>query len=275
MALGLVASAWSTPARAVDASAPAILQIFEDRWDTIEDRMADIHAVGYGRLWLPPPARADSGGLSVGYDVFDRFDLGKPRSETLYGTETGLKTLVRSAHSAGVLVNTDFIPNHNGFSDSSTVDNRGTATTADDVTFVHAGGYPGFVVTLPGDVDGDFHGAFEGGEQNFRLSGLIDIAQEFVDSVRFPQPLDVVSRLHFVHKTVTFGLAPGPNLLQRLEPVLLWRNLFRLLSQDDRNPTRREVRLPIQFQRPIGLEYTFHDYFAKTHELSPWPLGRS
>jgi glycosidase len=167
-----------SPVRAVDVSAPAILQIFEARWETIEDRMADIHAVGYGRLWLPPPARADSGGLSVGYDVFDRFDLGKPRSETLYGTETGLKTLVRSAHSAGVLVNTDFIPNHNGFSDSSTVDTRGTATTADDVTFVQAGGYPGFVVTLPGDIDGDFHGAFEGGEQNFRLSGLIDIAQE-------------------------------------------------------------------------------------------------
>lgn len=164
--------------RGEDSSAPAILQIFEARWDTIEDRMADVHNVGYGRLWLPPPARADSGGVSVGYDVYDRFDLGKPRNETLYGTELGLKTLVRSAHAAGVLVNTDFIPNHNGFSDSSTVDTRGTATTADDVTFVQAGDYPGFVVTLPGDVDGDFHGAFEGGEQNFRLSGLIDIAQE-------------------------------------------------------------------------------------------------
>jgi glycosidase len=178
MAMAMAFAALASPARAADASAPAILQIFEARWDTIEDRMADVHAVGYGRLWLPPPARADSGGLSVGYDVFDRFDLGKPRSETLYGTETGLKTLVRAAHTAGLLVNTDFIPNHNGFSDSSTVDTRGTATPADDVTFVQAGGYPGFVVTLPGDVDGDFHGAFEGGEQHFRLSGLIDIAQE-------------------------------------------------------------------------------------------------
>jgi hypothetical protein len=165
-------------ARAEDASAPAILEIFEARWTTIEDRMADIHELGYGRLWLPPPARADSGNHSVGYDVYDRFDLGQPRRETLYGTETGLKTLVRAAHSAGVLVNTDFIPNHNGFSDSSTVDTRGTATTADDVSFVQAGDYPGFVVTLPGDVDGDFHGAFESGEEYSRLSGLIDVAQE-------------------------------------------------------------------------------------------------
>lgn len=164
---------------AADVSSPAMLQVFEARWDTIEDRMADIHATGYGRLWLPPPARADSGGLSVGYDVFDRFDLGKPRNETLYGTETGLKTLIGQAHRAGVRVNTDFIPNHNGFSDASTFDNQGTPSDpTDDVTFLGSGGYPGFVVRLPNDIDGDFHGAFEGGEQNFRLSGLIDIAQE-------------------------------------------------------------------------------------------------
>ena len=81
-------------AAAEDASAPAILQMFEASWDTIEDRMADIFEVGYGRMWLPPPQRADSG-FSVGYDVFDRFDLGKPRSETLYGTETGFKTMRR------------------------------------------------------------------------------------------------------------------------------------------------------------------------------------
>jgi alpha-amylase len=165
-------------ARAEDSSSPAMLQLFEARWSTIEDRMADIFQVGYGRMWLPPPTRADSGNTSVGYDVYDRFDLGKPRNETLYGTETSLKTLVSVAHSANVLVNTDFIANHDGFSDSSTVDNRGTSDPLDDVTFVQAGGYPGFVVTMPGDVDGDFHGAFEGGQENSRLAGLIDIAQE-------------------------------------------------------------------------------------------------
>ena len=42
-------------------------------------------------MWLPPPQRAEGGALSVGYDVFDRFDLGGPRNETLYGTETSLE----------------------------------------------------------------------------------------------------------------------------------------------------------------------------------------
>jgi len=164
--------------RAQDSSAPAILQLFETRWDTIENRMPDIFAAGYGQMWIPPTSRADTGGFSAGYDVFDRFDLGKPRNETLYGTETSLKTMIRSARSAGVSVYADLILNHNGFSDLNTFDNQGTPLDpSDDVTFAESGGYPGFVITLPNDVDGDFNGAFEGGDLNGRLSGLIDIAQ--------------------------------------------------------------------------------------------------
>jgi alpha-amylase len=182
LVLALTASALimcaAPSAKAEDVSAPPILQIFEAKWDTIENRMVDIFDVGYGRLWLPPPTRADSGDGSVGYDVYDRFDLGRPRKETLYGTEEGLKTLVRSAHASNVDVYTDHILNHAGFSDLGTVDTKGTPSTADDVTFAQAGGYPGLAITLPGDIDGDFHGAFEGGDLSGRLAGLVDIAQE-------------------------------------------------------------------------------------------------
>lgn len=180
------ASLGTLNAAAVDSSTPAFLQIFDAKWDVVEDRMADIFVAGYDRLWLPPPARADSGGQSVGYDVFDRFDLGGPRNETLYGTEAGLKSLIGQANRAGIKVNTDFIANHNGFSDSSTFDNFGTpGDPSDDVTFLEAGGYPGFLLTLDaaddpngvGAVDGDFHSAFAGGEEQFRLAGLIDIDQ--------------------------------------------------------------------------------------------------
>jgi alpha-amylase len=156
----------SLAARGEDASAPAILQMYEARWDTIEDRMADIHNVGYGQMWLPPPQRADTGGLSVGYDLFDRFDLGAPRNETLYGTEAGLKTAIAAARHAGVSVYTDFIPNHNGFGDSN------------DAPFVALGGYPGFALQLPGDPYGDFHNPSDGGDLQGQLAGLVDIAQE-------------------------------------------------------------------------------------------------
>ncbi|MAT70002.1 MAG: hypothetical protein CMJ58_10820 [Planctomycetaceae bacterium] len=162
---------WACPrlARAEDASAPAILQIFEARWSVIEDRMADIHDAGYGRLWVPPPTRAGSG-FSVGYDTFDRFDLGGPRNETHYGTSTSFKTMIQSAHAASVLVNPDWIWNHNG------VGNR------TDANFVDLGGYPGFALTLPGDIDGDYHNPFIDALSDDQilgqLAGLNDIAQE-------------------------------------------------------------------------------------------------
>lgn len=150
----------------VDISPPPVLQWFESSYRTIEDRSADLFLAGYGFVWLPPPFRADQGDLSVGYDVYDRFDLGRPERPTLYGTEDGLKGLAQTLHRAGLSVQTDFIINHGGFSSLSTPG------------FVAAGGYPGLAITLPNDIDGDFHSAFAGGVENERLAGLIDIAHE-------------------------------------------------------------------------------------------------
>ena len=72
-------------------SAPPILQWFDSSFETIEERLPDLFQSGYGAVWLPPPGRADSGNQSVGYDVYDRFDLGSADNETLYGTQTGLQ----------------------------------------------------------------------------------------------------------------------------------------------------------------------------------------
>lgn len=143
-----------------------LLQYYESSWETIEKKMPDVFVAGYSGFWFPPPAKADTGGFSVGYDVFDRFNLGKPDDRTLYGTEAGIKQMVRTAHAAGMRVYFDFVPNHNGFRDSSTPG------------FAAGGDYPGFVTTLPEDVDGDFHSAFGSGDLEERLAGLIDIAQE-------------------------------------------------------------------------------------------------
>jgi hypothetical protein len=150
-------------ARADDISAPVILQYFESRYATIENRMPDIFNVGYGNIYTPPPGRADQGSFSVGYDQYDRFDLGKPGNPTLYGTETGLRKLVDTTHKAFASYTIDLVLNHNGFSDLGT---NG---------FYDAGGYPGFNITLPSAIDGDFHGKFESGDLNGRLAGLIDI----------------------------------------------------------------------------------------------------
>jgi len=146
-----------------DVSAAPFLQWFESSYETIERRTADLFVVGYGAVWLPPPGRADLGNFSVGYDVYDRFDLGRPRRPTLYGTETGLKTVGDAFHRAGLDLHIDAIINHNGFSDLGTPG------------FVEAGGYPGLAITLPHDIDGDFNSAFDWGDIRGRLAGLVDI----------------------------------------------------------------------------------------------------
>lgn len=148
-----------------DTSAPAILQMFESTYENTLNRSVDIFYAGYGGLWIPPTGRADSGDQSVGYDVFDRYDLGSPTRHTLYGTETGLRTLTGRAEDVGFSVYADFIPNHSGFRDASTPG------------FLDAGDYPQFVTTLPGDVDGDYHGRFDSGDEAMRLAGLIDFDQ--------------------------------------------------------------------------------------------------
>lgn len=167
MALGLLAM----PASAEDVSAPVILQYFEGSYRTIENRTPDIFSAGYGAVYTPPPGRADQGNFSVGYDQYDRFDLGNPGNPTLYGTETGLKTTVGGIHRAGLDYYVDLILNHAGYSNYGSFDGDGHS-------FVNAGGYPGLAVTLPWDIDGDFHSAYDGGVDHERLAGLLDIAQE-------------------------------------------------------------------------------------------------
>jgi glycosidase len=170
------AAAWGQ-----DVSAPAILQWFEASYRTIERRTGDAFLTGYGALWTPPPGRADSGNQSVGYDVYDRFDLGRPGNPTLYGTETGLRSVVKTVHRAGLDIYADYIINHSGFS------NLGTPG------FANAGGYPGLLITHPQAIDGDYHTAFPAQgpnyEYQFRLSGLVDIDQRTnFQYIRSPVP---------------------------------------------------------------------------------------
>ena len=70
------------PAHAENQSAPVLLQWFNGSYVTMQRRMPDYFMAVYGGLWTPPPGRADSGNTSVGYDVYDRFDLGSAANPT-------------------------------------------------------------------------------------------------------------------------------------------------------------------------------------------------
>ena len=172
-------------------SGEALLQYFNTSWGEIRDKIPELAEAGYESLWVPPPTKA-GGGFSVGYDLFDRFDLGskdqKGSVATRYGTEQDLLELIRVAHRFGMRVYFDSIMNHNGFD------------TPDFNEFVPEDVYPGF---RPRDfhlrdTGAGFHRKWDntrdwGSEwqvQNLGLSGLIDIANEPGPTNRNHGPLE-------------------------------------------------------------------------------------
>lgn len=100
------------------ARGDAVLQLFNLSWSQITAKLPEIAEAGYTSLWLPPPTKASSG-YSVGYDLFDPFDLGDRDQRgtvgTRYGTKTELVHLIRLAHRFGLRVYLDNIMNHRGF----------------------------------------------------------------------------------------------------------------------------------------------------------------
>ena len=100
------------------ASGEAMLQYFNTSWAEIEGKIPELAEAGYDSLWLPPPTKAGGGG-SVGYDLFDPFDLGgkdqRGTVSTFYGTQAELLGLIETAHRFGIRIYLDNIMNHRGF----------------------------------------------------------------------------------------------------------------------------------------------------------------
>ncbi|MDZ4402138.1 alpha-amylase family glycosyl hydrolase [Prosthecobacter sp.] len=159
--------------------AETMLQYFNTSWVEITNKMPELAEAGYSALWLPPPTKG-SGGLSVGYDMWDPFDLGSKNQrgsiKTRYGTEAELIRLVETAHRFGIRIYFDNIMNHRAF------DVPGyNETTPVDL-------YPGLVPEdfhLRKTQDG-FYRKWDNTRswndawqvQNLGLADLIDIAQE-------------------------------------------------------------------------------------------------
>jgi hypothetical protein len=163
----------------LQARGEAMLQLFNVGWNELTAKIPEIAEAGYTSLWLPPPAKAGSV-FSVGYDLFDPFDLGDLNQRgtiaTKYGTKAELQRAIETAHRFGLRVYFDNIMNHRGFDVPGY--NASTPTNL----------YPGLTVQdfhLRRQTDGTYRNwdnISDWGNvaqvQNRPLFGLIDLANE-------------------------------------------------------------------------------------------------
>ncbi|KAJ1304692.1 hypothetical protein OPQ81_005831 [Rhizoctonia solani] len=84
-------------------------------WNMLKDRVRELSSMGVTAMWLPPPTKS-SGQGSVGYAIYDVWDLGefdqKGGKRTKYGTKAELVELVRYAHDNGIVSYVDAVLNH-------------------------------------------------------------------------------------------------------------------------------------------------------------------
>lgn len=117
--LACLLSAFGIPAALADND--VMLQGFywdcpQDWYAHLQAELSELATAGFTTLWLPPPSKGMAGGYSMGYDVFDHYDLGEYDQQgtvaTRFGTSAQLKQLIRSAHTHKLQVLADIVLNH-------------------------------------------------------------------------------------------------------------------------------------------------------------------
>jgi alpha-amylase len=93
-------------------------------WEHVRAQVPALAQAGFDCLWLPPAHKpANLGGLSMGYDPYDYYDLGefdqKGHIPTWFGTKTELLKLIHAAHEHEMWVVADMVINHNSGADAT------------------------------------------------------------------------------------------------------------------------------------------------------------
>jgi alpha-amylase len=85
-------------------------------WKKLKKDVPLLLKMGITAVWLPPAFKANAGGMSVGYDVYDFYDIGefdqKSSVRTKYGTKEEYIDAVNAAHKAGLQIYADIVFNH-------------------------------------------------------------------------------------------------------------------------------------------------------------------
>ncbi|GAA5037398.1 alpha-amylase [Marivirga lumbricoides] len=90
-------------------------------WNRLNAELENLKNLGITKIWIPPATKADGGSNSVGYDIYDLYDLGefdqKGSIRTKYGTKEELLKAIENAHQLGIEVLADAVLNHKAGAD--------------------------------------------------------------------------------------------------------------------------------------------------------------
>jgi len=92
-------------------------------WKKIKEEAPRLSELGFTAIWLPPAFKGTNGIYSIGYDIYDLYDLGefdqKNSVRTKYGTKDEYIDAVRAIHAAGMQVYVDIVLNHKAGADEA------------------------------------------------------------------------------------------------------------------------------------------------------------
>jgi alpha-amylase len=92
-------------------------------WKKLTAEASRLAEMGFTAVWLPPASKGTSGGYSVGYDIYDLYDLGefdqKGSVRTKYGTKQEYLEAIGAVHAAGMQVYVDVVLNHKAGGDET------------------------------------------------------------------------------------------------------------------------------------------------------------
>ena len=94
-------------------------------WQQVKKDAPRLAELGINSLWLPPACKGAEGNYSVGYDIYDLYDLGefdqKGSVRTKYGTKEEYIAAVKALQANGMQVMADIVVNHLGGGDETEV----------------------------------------------------------------------------------------------------------------------------------------------------------
>lgn len=90
-------------------------------WKNVKEAAPRLAELGITAVWLPPAFKGTNGIYSIGYDVYDIYDLGefhqKTSVRTKYGTRKEYCDAIKALHDAGIQVYVDIVLNHKAGAD--------------------------------------------------------------------------------------------------------------------------------------------------------------